>query len=288
MTTVKLRFVINRNAKGQFAGKQAIDRIPRALTTQIAFEYADRTFNVLRREVEARVESDIQRELAKTSQLLFKHVIGLAGRNLGPTGTLKTVAPQAEGFKAPTQFGLRTTWARRSPRYMKRRAGFGNAWFRRHHPSPLDRLRDPGFWTASFGDIKVTLKKTGTTNRGTSIPMLGNSYATGKKIGVGTLRVEAMSKITPEMLPALGGSPINDYGAKPRSSGLLSMLGSDIANRLGGNPAPNRVPFRPTIQPFLGFFLTRQMPNAVMRRIEQGLYPARWQWTDVTGAGRTR
>ena len=77
---------------------------------------------------------------------------------------------------------------------------------------------------------------------------------------------------------------MGSYGANPRRSGLLALLGPQTAWRLGGNP--RTVPFRPTVQPFLAYFLTRQLPNAVFKRIEQGLAG---RLNDSTGsAGRTR
>jgi hypothetical protein len=112
------------------------------------------------------------------------------------------------------------------------------------------------------------------------------SRNTDTKIAIATIRVQAMTRITPGMLPALGGGGLGDFGSNARGSGLLAMLGERVAWRLGGNP--QTVPFRPTIQPFLGYFLTRAMPNAVFKRIEQGFQGQRWKWEETHGAGRTR
>jgi hypothetical protein len=190
-------------------------------------------------------------------------------------------APAAAGFKGSLYEPVRGVvgdWKARSEPYMAWRAKRGEGkpapWFRRNFPSVLDRLNSTATWTTAFGGISVTLKRT--TSIGPRDP-LARGFGTRLKgltkgnarVGVATIRVEAMRRITTSMLPALGGAPLGSFGSNPQASGLLSLLGDDIANRLGGNP--NTVPFRPTIQPFLGFFLTRQLPNAVFKRIQQGV-----------------
>jgi hypothetical protein len=236
MSTLRIRFRFN-----QQSGKASVEpggkhfgNFSRVLVQQVAVQYGSRTLGLIRDHIESQIQTDVQRELDNMARLLMSHVVGVSGRNSGPTGALGTVAPESEEMrdlglqvKNVSLRGLvRDGWTPRSPYYLKWRSRHdGNtAWFRRHSPGRLDALRSGQTWSAAFGGIAVTVLKHTDLNQGEQW-------------------------------------------------------------RLGGNP--HTVPFRPTIQPFLGYFLTRAMPNAVFKRIEQGFSNQRWKWTDVGGAGRT-
>jgi hypothetical protein len=298
MSTLRIRFRFN-----QQSGKASVEpggkhfgNFSRVLVQQVAVQYGSRTLGLIRDHIESQIQTDVQRELDNMARLLMSHVVGVSGRNSGPTGALGTVAPESEEMrdlglqvKNVSLRGLvRDGWTPRSPYYLKWRSRHdGNtAWFRRHSPGRLDALRSGQTWSAAFGGIAVTVLKHTDLNQGEqSFNMLKLPYGNpGTRIGIATIRVAAMSRITPEMLPALAGGSLGNFGSNPQHAGLLSMLGDPIAWRLGGDPI--RVPFRPTIQPFLGFFLTRALPNAVARRIEQGFSQSRWRWEDIGSAGR--
>lgn len=297
MSTIRLRFVFNRmTGKNSIepGGSKGVENFSRYLVREIAFGYSDGLYNKLKQDIGSRMKADIQRELNHMSRMFMGSVIGIAGLNRGPTGRMTSVAPKAEGFSqslsvSPNMFG---GWTRRSSKYLRWRQrkdwkskterhksdrGIDPPWFRRNSPSVLDKMKSAGTWTGAYGGFAVGINRH--TSFSTSDPAAraydgaripGTRGGVGK-VGVATIRVDAMSRITPDMLPALAGGGLGDFGANPRRSGLLSKLGSDVANRLGGDPQGNRVPFRPTIQPFLGFFLTRQVPNAVLKRITQGV-----------------
>jgi hypothetical protein len=283
MSTLRIRFTFNQQKGTRFVGQggtKKFENFSRVLVQQLAFEYSDEYYDLLKTHIESQVKVDIQRELDNMARLFMLHVVGIAGRNRGPTGTLKTVSPKA-GLMAgiPTQASLKSLagdWPRRSPDYINWRLRHGGTdeWFHRQG-HVLSALGSSKTWSAAFGGIAVSLSRH-TKNSIRNLNLIQHNLPVGKKerTGIATLRVVAMNHITPGMLPALGGAGLGDYGSSPRKSGLLKMLGDPIAWRLGGNPIT--VPFRPTIQPFLGFFLTRAMPNAVARRIEQGFQKGRW------------
>jgi hypothetical protein len=299
MSTLRIRFRFN-----QQTGKASVEpggkhfgNFSRVLVQQVAVQYGNSTLGLIRDHIESQIQTDVQRELDHMARLLMTHVVGIAGRNSGPTGALGTVAPESEEMrelglqvKSVSLRGLvREGWTPRSPYYLKWRARHGGStdWFRLHSPSRLDALRSGSTWTAAFGGITVSVLKHTDLEKGEqSFGLLNMPYGSaGTRIGIATIRVAAMSRITPEMLPALAGGSLGSFGSNPQHAGLLSMLGDPIAWRLGGDPV--RVPFRPTIQPFLGFFLTRALPNAVAKRIEQGFAQTRWKW-EQGSVGRTR
>jgi hypothetical protein len=298
MSSFRIRFRFNHLKGGSTTSElrpRGFENFARVIVEDFAVSYGDKMFDLLKRTVQERMQADIERELDHMAQLFMTHVIGIAGRNRGPTGTLSTVAPESDAMKGMP--GLNGTfvrsltgdWPRREPSYMQARKWAGDAWFQRTG-AVLGGLRSPKAWTGAFGGITVSVNRHTSLNRkdlgSTKLVATNYSRNTDTKIAIATIRVQAMTRITPGMLPALGGGGLGDFGSNPRGSGLLAMLGERAAWRLGGNP--QTVPFRPTIQPFIGYFLTRAMPNAVFKRIEQGFQGNRWKWQEVHGAGRTR
>lgn len=288
MSNLRIRFVFNHHTKTSSVGKggsKGVENFSRYIVRQVAFAYSDGLYKKLQRDISRRIKGDIDKELAHMAKLFMSNVVGISGYNRGPTGNMTSLAPKTPGFtqsvsSATNIFG---GWAKRSPKYLRWRgrndysSGGNPSWFRRNSPSVLDKLRAAGTWTGAYGGFVVGVHRHTTFNyndtgaRAFDNARLGGTKGGAGKVGVATIRVDAMSRITPAMLPAVGGGALNDFGANPRRSGLLLKLGQGVANRLGGDPQGNRVPFRPTIQPFLGFFLTRQLPNAVLGRVTQGL-----------------
>jgi hypothetical protein len=299
MSSYRIRFRFNQQAGGKATfgrgGTRGFENFARAIVQDVAFETGNEMFELIRTSVQQRMQTDIQRELNHMAQMFMGGVVGIPGRNRGPRGTLTTVAPESEAMKGIPQLngtfvkGLTGDWPRREPSYMQSRKWAGDAWFQRTG-SVLAPLASGKTWTSAFGGISISVARHTTLERkdAGSTKLVQTGYGSGKdaRISICTIRVQAMNRITPSMLPALGGGSLGDFGGNPRASGLLNMLGERAAWRLGGNP--HTVPFRPTIQPFLGYFLTRSMPNAVFKRIEQGFSNQRWKWTDVHGAGRNR
>lgn len=298
MSSFRIRFKFNQQAGGKATfgpgGTRGFENFSRVLVQDVTFSVGNNMFDLIKRTIEERMRGDIQRELSHTAAMFMSNVVGIAGRNRGPSGTLSTVAPESEAMRGFPQLNgvftrsLTGEWPRREPSYMASRRWAGDAWFQRTG-TVLGALRSAKTWTGAFGGISVSVSRHTDLERkdAGSAKLIQTGYGGGdERLAICTIRVQAMNRITPSMLPALGGGGLGEYGSNPRSSGLLSLLGERAAWRLGGNP--NNVPFRPTIQPFLGYFLTRQLPNAVFKRIEQGFTGQRWKWTDIDGAGRTR
>jgi hypothetical protein len=295
-----VRFVFNRRAGGKVqelqGGSNRAENFSRVIYREAAFRFSEGLYTKLKTDISARIHSDIDRELDHMAHMFMYGVVGTPGRNRGPKGNLTTVAPTAEAMRhlslnVPVK-SLTGEWARRSPDYLRSR-GEDQRWFQRHNPSIVERMRSAKTWTTAYGGIAVTIKKHETFKPGdpAAAPhlagpgLLKGTRGGNARIGVATIQVEAMKRITTEMLPALAQQgKLNDYGSDPRGVGLLSLLGEQLAWRFGGNPAT--VPFRPTVQPFLSFFLKRQLPNAVLKRLEQGL---QGRLTDGVGsAGRAQ
>ena len=90
------------------------------------------------------------------------------------------------------------------------------------------------------------------------------------RLGVARIEVRALGRITPGSL--------SRPSKKSHMIGLVMKHDEELAHRLAG-----RGPYRPTLEPFLEFVLTRAVPGAVLKRIELGLEKRGKQ-----SAGRTR
>lgn len=80
------------------------------------------------------------------------------------------------------------------------------------------------------------------------------------RIDLFQVKVEALGKVTIPMLQR-----------QSAHSGLMALVAQhseEMAHRLGGR---NPEKYRPTLEPFLEFFLTKSMRYAVQQRINNGL-----------------
>lgn len=173
------------------------------------------------------------------------------------------------------------TWDKRDPKYVDRKSNQGksrNWWDRDGDLAKYLSKRDT--YTQSFGPVRVYFTKA--RNQERAFGRLGsNPRETAAVVGrspggarntltfdVGTVRVVALGKITPDDLPSLRTE--NPADAKPGSnSGLADYLRDPVqAAKLkqGAHMTGNR---RFVLEPFLSFYLTRAIPNAVWHRIEQ-------------------
>lgn len=294
MSSLRIRFKFNQQTGGKATfgrgGTRGVDNFARVIVEEAAFQHGERVFELVKTQIISRLRNDVERELRHMAAMFMGSVVGAPARMRGPSGTLSTVAPVSDAMSGYPQMsgypvkGLVPSWTPRSSFYLA--ANRNNPWFQRDG-AVLSALANPKAWTTAFGPISVSVfrHRQLSAAQGGKLKTVGHSFNFKEKISVAKIRVEALARITPDMLPAAGGGSLNDYGPNPRGNGLLSMLGERVAWRLGGNPLT--VPFRPTVQPFLGYFLTRQMPNAVFKRIEQGFQNQRWSRVDG-GAGRTR
>lgn len=275
-TTIRYRFVFNRRQKTggivQGGSRGGSENFSRVIIRDVAFRVADDDLKKIVSQLQSRIRLDVLRELQWTATLFMKNIIGVGGRMRGPSGvmSMKAEPHPSVGQTYMSTRSLTGEWPARSPKYLASRKG--NAWFR-DKGRVLSALKNADTWTSAFGPISVGVKAhtrgVGAKRaKGMSTVPTGTKYA-GERVRLATIRVDALTRITPAMLPALAGGSLASSGLRARKDGLLSMLGPDIAYRLGGNP--KYVPYRPTIQPFLAYFLTRSMPSAVLGRLEQGL-----------------
>lgn len=250
--------------------------------------YADDMWETAKATLGERIRMDVERELVHTAYLFRRHITQLGGSRSGVlTSAVGGAQPLALSSALPP-------WAPRNAVYLERKsaAGVGKRWFnntgwKQRRGQSAEYPRDPGrlvqeinsgLFERAYGPIKVSIVR---NNK--ALPKDANGFVElGKKrhmnIQVASVRVSALGRITPGVLPTLrtGNFSGVENPAIPRmiySSGV--PYAAQIAERLGptsrGRYAPGQTGvYRPTLEPFLGYFLTRSIPAAVGKRITQG------------------
>jgi hypothetical protein len=260
----------------------------------VAFKYAKNTYGKLRAQVARQVERDVMAEFSYMAGLFKQFTIGIGPGNTAPIGTLKPAhdwssVASGMGLLKAERAGQGIEWASRTKRYMAwKQKHFGHGrWFLNNNQVIPGALGSAKNWVSYFGPIEVHIKPIGAA-AGSTTPLKGTQglnrapYQAGKytkflsaeatsdaghiRTGVANISVAALTYITPGMLPGLANGTMrmpNDS----RKTGLLAMLPAPVRERLGGRQAR----YRHTIEPFLTYFLTRAVPNALFLRLEHGL-----------------
>jgi len=192
-------------------------------------------------------------------------------RAFGPSGTITstqtTISQQARSlygrqnilYTDLSAFGA--GWGSRSNAYMKqkKKEGYTGDWWLR--TGELRKQLSNEALYKQLGPVIVTFTKTDGEVKGeakqTASGRKGNVSST---YSVGRLDVQVMGRVTLDMLGnALHGG---------NSGKLIPSLFSDksIANKLLHRGATG---YRPVLEPFLSYYLTRAIPNAVFNRTEK-------------------
>lgn len=235
--------------------------------------------------IRSRIIRDGNREISAIAQQYKRYIVGANGANRGVTGKLESAA--GDEFGLPVSQRLSLTWADRDKDYLRRKAREKGhtRWFeyggglKSGVKNPVNQqlqnaMGRTATWTRAFGPVGVRVTRKSQALQGSgferSLMDVGPSTMKGDtaRLSIATVTVTAFGRITPQMLAGLGGTPSSVY-PDGRDTGLIGLLPSSIAYRLGGNR--RTVPYRATLEPFLEFFLTRSLPHAVSRRLEQGL-----------------
>jgi hypothetical protein len=297
-TTLRIRFSLSRTAgaKPQTEFKRGADRFATTVVRQVGTEYAKGEFFELKDKIQSQIAVAVQREIANMVQQYKRFIVGktqTAGR-----GTL-TTATRGSGF---TIGGNRTAadsvslssalpkWADRKPDYLRRKQrDIGHKrWF--EYSGYLGAQMTPEAWEEFFGPIRVSVQPIQSRDVGEG-PLVdtGTRFRTGdasgktQRFGVANISVSVFGKLTPAMLPALAnGDMSGSLLGDGRRNGLLGLIGGtnpELAYHLGSNPA--YTPYRPGLEPFLAFVVTRAAPAQIFNRLSADGFTA-------SSAGRTR
>lgn len=271
--TLIIKVHMNRDS-GQRSRQQVWQRagaqFSAAVVSQVALEVTRERFRALAAVVRKEIERDVQREIDNIAWLYSRHAIGRAG-----------VRNRTFGIKARTtdtmgriNFGR---WARLSPDTIRQK---GHSSFFLNRGDLGLEMRNPKKWTASFGPIRVELKQTHSGLTGLEPERVYKSDAAGgstSTFSYARITVFAMGKITSAMIPELADQSFDGTRGFPRTGqdnysrrgGLAAMMPDDVKFKIGGWSRTGTGHYRPSLEPFLAFALTRSIPAAVHRRLMQ-------------------
>lgn len=295
-----IQITINVNpAKGQprAARTAVVDKTMFEMTNliieNIAFYAAGKQEKALTSNIQRNLSSVVTSELGRMGRSINQLVVGINDRTAqtfvpnesftgsrgsragawsagSPPGTLAIAGAESmamRGLVGPVSLASGTgPWPSRSPKYLKeKKAKVGHTkWFK--STGALGRtLKDPGTYLAAYGPVRVkytpapkgTLSPTaiGISNIGTGLPGRRTT-----RITFGKVEVSVLGRITSDML--------NDPGRaqpSPWSTGLFGSLPEEVEKKLLNNEES----YRPFLEHFLSYYLTRSIPNAVFRRLER-------------------
>ena len=290
---VVLRFRFQKGTSGGLVkARQRYANTARAILERVTLQYAEGMYDAVRKDVEFQLAKDLRAELWHIGSLFRRHIIGYSGRRSSPSGHIDTVT---KGSGAPPRMAISSAlppWAPRNAKYLRtKRLAVGHIrWFdntgwnaetldlryaRRFNktgdaPADAGLLRESfthDAWETIFGPISVAFRRARKLQQTDAV---GGIATKGKnlRMQIGTIYVRALGKITPAMLPGFNSGTIRASAAgNPALMGVIAETDPRLAYRLG--TMRNGV-YRPTLEPFLGYYLTKSIPWAVQRRIEKG------------------
>lgn len=282
----------SRDSRGRFTKLQDMMN---TIVEDVALNTADRTFRNAKKALEEGVEQIVMREISQMAKMIGRFSVQPAG-SFGPKGmvtsTQQTISQQARslwGNRNVLWYELSQSdaaWGSRTKKYLnwKRENGYPQDWWKM--TGALRKALSKESLYRDLGPVKVTFLKTGNTLtnkvKQTSSGRKGSVSAT---YSVGQLNVQAMGRISPDMLPALMdrlGNGVND--ATPHGSSFIPSLFTSLDKKTRGKLLRfGETGYRPVIEPFIAYYLTRAIPNAVFNRTEKLISDVGSRFTTANG-----
>lgn len=282
---LRIRFVIGKSD----TAKESTRSFASAIAREVAFRASEESYKEIKQTISTSLQADAKRELTFLMSLYKRHIIGASANRSKPSGMLRYALGPSNtdvGFDDENYAiaDLLPAWAPRSPEYLrqKRRRGWGQTWWSAR--GDLASQLNADTLLSAYGPIRVSVRRDisetdRVAQRGAAGQFRGArlnvpGYEQHIKLNVATIRVFAMQAITPSMLPALASGTVNAMNSDEPTRGHrflapLMAVNAPLAYRLGRLSYETHR-YRPTLEPFLAWFLTRAIPNALALRIQQG------------------
>lgn len=276
---LRIHFKIGKGESQAFSGRS----LASAIAQNVTIKMVDESFARIKQTIANGFIRDAKRELAYLTALYQRHIPTTQAGSRKPSGMLGYILGESDtGVGDDAGMDIASTlpdWAPRSPDYLaeKKRKGWSSNWFRARGDLTRSMRSDP--LLQAYGPIRVSVirdrEATEALSRGnfnTSVLTLGGGSHFRRNVA--TIRIYAMEQITPSMLPALAtGNPETENSDSPsRGARFLAPLraGSpELAHRLG-RLSYSTHSYRPTLEPYLAWFLTRSIPNALALALTRG------------------
>lgn len=212
----------------------------------------------------------VERELQQMARDVARMGVGLANPNNPPPGRLSIsgkISSYMAGRSAPMNIASMTgTWATRTKAYMRRKVKKYKTrrWFK-NTGRLQSQLKSLGTYRSAYGpvSVKFTPRQVQGGSSGARVVGLGRSPGgQSRNIQIGRLEIKPFRRLSLGDLPDIGQKA--DYNRS-----LLSPLADSIERKLTGQPKTGK--YRPVLEPFMSYYLSRKIPNAVFLKLEQSL-----------------
>ena len=286
MADLTINFAIKTNAQTLDAELRTIRSMPqnfaRLIVDEVAFRESSYVADVGSRRLKASLEAVVNKEIA-TMAMRVRGGLNLTERAKGPQGVMSVGQNSRMARELGWQSSLNAwdrkstgiKWDPRNPHYLnwKRSHGKNSNWWNMDG-SLLNYLGRASTYTTAFGPVKVTIDRERAMRVGNRAPNLKFTRAgvpgpITAEYKIARVRVQALGLITPRDLPSLRSNDPKDATPAGGGLGLAARLDDNEAKMKLLTPAYKTKNIRYTLEPFLSFYLTRAIPNAVWRRIEE-------------------
>lgn len=275
--TLRIRFTFNRssNASAESVNlRHKTDKFASIVVKDAAVEFAKGKYSNLRSQIRSDIEPIMKKELNHLARQYLQFIVGKQRIGGTITSSVKDSFVHTSGHRNPAEsVQLRDVlppWKALSKNYSKKDKP---NWFK--YKGTIDGSDISGVaWEQMFGPVSVSVQPAKNTGQGSSV--IYRQGSTKVRVGVATIRATVFGQLTPSMVAALadGNMSKDRQTADGRTSGLLDKVyakNPQLAWRLGHNSAPGHV-YRPSLEPFLAFAVTRSIPAAVSAKLVQRGY----------------
>jgi hypothetical protein len=262
LSQLQIRFVLNR-VGGQTSEQSARRRsaqFAQVIVHDVAVAYAERAYETLKGKIEFQIREAVQKELNHISSLYRRLVVGRVNGAVRTDAKLTTVtAGEDQGSPLSGPIGAKgylPAWAPLNAKYVERKAreGRGRGFF--SDRGLLAKELGSKDWTRFFGPIRIRVVRKRSFAFTPKDASVEDFFAEDghERIAVASVEVSAYGKVTPEMLNGQG-----------RLINLVDEVNPTLALHLAGSS--RYVPYRPSLEPFVEFAITRSIPAAVFSQL---------------------
>lgn len=274
-----------REVKGATVG------FARMIVDEVALATSERNYKAARNKLVTDVKNAALIEVNRMAGLIGR-TVGLPDNRTGPEGPMSIKLGKSETYQklnfSDTYYredsGI--VWPKREASYVARKKseGYPADWWERKG-NLAKHLAKGAMYTRAWGSVRVVFHpprvkrgKGGRFQR--QLGGLGrvadvNVTRSGRggffsEYEVGRLEVSVFGRITPAMLPSLADMASNSImrKSKPSGAGISALLPANQKDRIRQKLLHRRGQQRYALEPFVSFYLTRAIPNAIWRRTE--------------------
>jgi hypothetical protein len=245
------------------------------VVSEIAFRAARSQQQNIRNQISSKVAGIAMTELTAMGRKIAASAIGLGPGARWPSGreahldltepanrVLRGIDPSR--VRPMSIFAVTGTWRARTEEYLRRKSKrYGHRKWWLNTGELRDALRNPSMYTAAYGPIRVAwIPESFSSGRIhhslTRVSTLARGAGRTQTITTGRVELRILGRITNQMLNKPG-----ERSYDSRFNGLFESLPENVEKKLVGRGDP----FRSIIEPFLTFYINRQIPNRIFNAL---------------------